>query len=375
MWICNNKRTAIARYGDALSSVRADDMAAHVSRAVCAELPNKSLGEIDNVILGCANQVGEDNRNVVRMAALGARAIKADGANIIIAGGVKSMSRAPFVLSKSSKPFDRAATLEDTTIGWRFINDKMRALYGVDSMPETAENVAVDYEVSREDQDLFAYNSQQKYEAARKAGIFDPEIVPVDIPQRRGESIIFQYDEHPRAETTLDKLSSLRPVVRRDGTVTAGNASGVNDSACAMVLASDEARSRYALAPFARIVTTVSTGVAPRVMGIGPAAAIQKLIARTGVTLSQIDLFEINEAFASQVLASTRLLGLADDDERINPNGGAIAVGHPLGMSGARLVAHAARELKRRHLEYAICSMCVGVGQGVAMLIENDPRA
>jgi 3-oxoadipyl-CoA thiolase len=351
---------------------------------------------VDDVIFGCANQAGEDNRNVARMSLLlaglplqvpgttvnrlcgsgmdaigiAARAIKSGETDLMIAGGVESMSRAPFVLPKAESAFSRANSIQDTTIGWRFVNSKMMALHGVDAMPETAENVADDFKVSREDQDLFAWRSQAKTAAAQKAGLFSAEIVPVAVPQRKGEPLLVSVDEHPR-ETTLEALGKLKPVVRPGGTVTAGNASGVNDGACALLLASQAAVTRHGLTPRARVVGMATAGVAPRIMGIGPAPATQKVLAKTGLTLAQMDVIELNEAFASQGLAVLRQLGLADDDARVNPYGGAIALGHPLGASGARLVTTAIQQLHRTGGRYALCTMCIGVGQGIALIVER----
>ncbi|MDB5961074.1 MAG: beta-ketoadipyl CoA thiolase, partial [Massilia sp.] len=393
-FICDAIRTPIGRYGGALKDVRADDLAALPIKALMERNPTVDWSAVDDVILGCANQAGEDNRNVARMAALlaglpenvpgstvnrlcgsgmdaigiAARAIRSGETALMIAGGVESMTRAPFVMGKSDAAFSRAAAIFDTTIGWRFINKRMQALYGTDSMPETAENVAVDFHVSRADQDAFALASQQKTAAAQAAGYFADEIVAVSIPQKKGDALQFSQDEHPRA-TTLESLGKLKGVVRPDGSVTAGNASGVNDGACALLLAGGDALSRHGLVPRARIVGMATAGVAPRIMGIGPAPATQKLLAQIGMTLDQMDVIELNEAFASQGLAVLRQLGVADDDERVNPYGGGIALGHPLGMSGARLVTTAVYQLQRRGGRYALCTMCIGVGQGIAMVI------
>ncbi|MDO4705162.1 MAG: 3-oxoadipyl-CoA thiolase [Comamonadaceae bacterium] len=395
-FICDAIRTPFGRYGGALAGVRTDDLAAIALKALLARNPQLDPAAIDDVWLGCANQAGEDNRNVARMAALlaglpesvpgatlnrlcgsgldavavAARAIQAGQADVALAGGVESMSRAPFVMPKADAAFSRNNAVYDTTIGWRFINPAMRAAYGVDSMPETAENVAQDYGISREDQDRFALASQSKTQAAQQAGRFEVEITPVTLPQKKGEPLVFAQDEHPRA-TTLEALARLKPVVRPDGTVTAGNASGVNDGACALLLASEAGMQSQGLRPLARVLASVCVGVAPRVMGIGPAPAVQKLLAKTGLTLAQIDLIELNEAFAAQGLAVLRQLGLADDDPRVNPLGGAIALGHPLGASGARLATTAARQLQTSGGRYAICTMCIGVGQGIALLMER----
>jgi len=389
-------RTPIGRYGGALKDVRADDLGAIPIRELMRRNPDVDWSAIDDVIYGCANQAGEDNRNVARMSALlaglpqevpgstvnrlcgsgldavgsAARAIKSGEARLIIAGGVESMTRAPFVMGKADSAFSRNANIYDTTIGWRFPNPLMHKLYGTDAMPETAENVADDYRISRADQDAFALASQAKAARAQQDGTFEQEIVPVLISQKKGDPVRFAQDEHPRA-TSLEALAKLKPVVRPDGTVTAGNASGVNDGACALLLANAEAAAQYGLRPRARIVGMATAGVAPRVMGIGPAPAVLKLLAQTGMTLDQFDVIELNEAFASQGLAVLRLLGLRDDDPRVNPNGGAIALGHPLGMSGARLVTAATYELERTGGRYALCTMCIGVGQGIALAIER----
>ncbi len=395
-FICDAIRTPIGRYGGALKDVRADDLAAVPLKALLARHPELDFKAVADVIYGCANQAGEDNRNVARMAALlaglpqevpgatinrlcgsgmdavgtAARAIRAGEAGLMIAGGVESMTRAPFVMGKAETAFSRNAGIFDTTIGWRFINPQMRAQYGVDAMPETAENVAVDYEISRADQDKFALASQAKAAAAQKNGILAQEIVAVTIPQKKGEAIVVQHDEHPR-ETTLESLARLKGVVRPDGSVTAGNASGVNDGACALLIASEEAARTHGLTPRARILGMATAGVAPRVMGIGPAPASQLLLQRLGMSIDQMDVIELNEAFAAQGLAVMRMLGVADDDPRVNPNGGAIALGHPLGMSGARLVTTAMYQLQRSGGRYALCTMCIGVGQGIAMVIER----
>jgi 3-oxoadipyl-CoA thiolase len=396
-WICDAVRTPIGRYGGSLSPVRTDDLAAVPLQALLRRNPRLSPDAIDDVILGCANQAGEDNRNVARMALLlagvpdgvpgatvnrlcgsgmnaagnAAHAIKAGEANVILAGGVESMSRAPFVIAKSTAPFDRNAEMYDTTLGWRFVNRKLEQQYGIDSMAETAENVAADCAISREDQDQFALRSQHRAAAAMSAGRLAEEIVPVPVEQRRGDAIQVDTDEHPRADTSIDALAKLRPIVRADGTVTAGNASGINDGACALLIASDRAMKDHGLTPMARIVAWAAAGVPPRVMGIGPVPASQKVLQVAHLNIGQMDVIELNEAFAAQGLAVLRTLGLADDAEHVNPNGGAIALGHPLGMSGARLVTTAAYELRRRKGRYALCTMCIGVGQGIAMIIEN----
>lgn len=395
-YICDAIRTPVGRYGGALSSVRPDDLAARTLRALMERNASVNWELLDDVILGCANQAGEDNRNVARMATLlsgmpqnvggstvnrlcgsgldavgaAARAIRAGDADFMIAGGVESMSRAPFVMPKAGSAFSRSAEIHDTTIGWRFINPAMRAAYGVDSMPETAENVAKDYSISREDQDAFAFQSQHKAAAAQENGRLAAEIVPVAIPQRKGDHILVDRDEHPRL-TSLKALATLKPVVHAGGTVTAGNASGVNDGAAAMIVASETAAKRHGLVPRARIVGMASAGVPPRVMGIGPVPATSKLLERHGLTVDQLSVIELNEAFAAQGLAVLRQLGIADNDGRVNPNGGAIALGHPLGMSGARLAMTATEELSRNKGQYALATMCVGVGQGIAVLLER----
>jgi 3-oxoadipyl-CoA thiolase len=395
-FICDAIRTPIGRFGGALKDVRADDLGAIPLRALMQRNPQVDWHALSEVIYGCANQAGEDNRNVARMAlllaglpqeigggtvnrlcgsgmdAVGtvARAIKSGEAGLMIAGGVESMTRAPFVMGKADSAFSRNAQIFDTTIGWRFINPQMKALYGVDAMPETAENVARDYNINRHDQDVFAVASQNKAAAAQAAGILAQEIVPVLIPQKKGDPITVSQDEHPRA-TSLEALAKLKGVVRPDGTVTAGNASGVNDGACALLIANAEMAAKHGLTPKARIVAMATAGVAPRVMGIGPAPAVQKLLQQTGLTLDQMDVIELNEAFAAQGLAVLRELGIADNDARVNPNGGAIALGHPLGMSGARLVTTAMYQLQRTKGRYALCTMCIGVGQGIALIIER----
>jgi acetyl-CoA acyltransferase len=396
-FICAALRTPIGRYGGALAAVRTDDLAAVPIKALLGRHPLLDGAAIDDVILGCANQAGEDNRNVARMAALlaglptsvpgatvnrlcgsgmeavgaAARAIRAGEAELMIAGGVESMSRAPFVLGKAESAFARTAELHDTTLGWRFVNPLIEAQYGTHSMPETAENVAADHHVRRADQDAFALRSQQRAAAAIEAGRLAAEIVPVLAPQKRGEALLVERDEHPRPETTLEKLAALPTPFRQGGTVTAGNASGINDGACALIIASEAAALAQGLQPRARIVGMASAGVPPRVMGIGPVPATRKLLERTGLRLQHMAMIELNEAFASQALAVLRELGLPDDAEQVNPNGGAIALGHPLGMSGARLVATATHELCRRQGRYALCTMCIGVGQGIAMIIER----
>ena len=395
-YICDAIRTPIGRYGGSLSSVRPDDLATVPLKALMERNPSVDWSALDDLILGCANQAGEDNRNVARMAALlaglpvgvggstvnrlcgsgldavgsAARAIRSGDASLMIAGGVESMSRAPFVMGKADSAFSRAAKIEDTTIGWRFINPLMKAQYGVDAMPETAENVATDYGISRADQDAFALRSQEKAARAQADGTLAAEIVPVTIPRKKGEALVFASDEHLRA-TTLEALGALKGVVRPDGTVTAGNASGVNDGACALLLADGDTARRFGLKPRARILGMAAAGVPPRIMGIGPVPAVQKLLARLGLSLAQMDVIELNEAFAAQGLAVLRKLGVADDDARVNPNGGAIALGHPLGMSGARLVTTALCQLERSGGRYALCTMCVGVGQGIALVIER----
>lgn len=395
-YICDAVRTPIGRYGGALKDVRADDLGAVPLRELMRRNPDVQWDQVDDVIYGCANQAGEDNRNVARMSALlaglpqevpgstvnrlcgsgmdaigtAARAIQAGDACLMIAGGVESMTRAPFVMGKPDAAFSRNASLQDTTMGWRFINQALKEAYGVETMPETAENVAQDYGVSRADQDAFALASQNKTAIAIAEGIFEREIVPVSIAQKKGDPVLFAQDEHPRA-TTLEALAKLKGVVRPDGSVTAGNASGINDGACALLIASGDAAKRHGLKPLARIVGMATAGVAPRVMGIGPVPAVQKLLRQTGLTLEQMDVIELNEAFAAQGLAVLRQLGLRDDDVRINPNGGAIALGHPLGMSGARLVTTATYQLHRSGGRYALCTMCIGVGQGIAMVIER----
>jgi len=395
-YICDALRTPFGRYGGALASVRPDDLAAIPLRALMERNRGVDWSAVDDVIYGCANQAGEDNRNVARMALLlagipidvpgatvnrlcgssmdavgiAARAIKAGETSLMIAGGVESMSRAPFVLPKAESAYSRAAKIEDTTIGWRFVNPLMKAKYGIDSMPETAENVASDFSVSRADQDAFALRSQQRTAAAIAAGRFASELTPVSIAQKKGDPVVVARDEHPR-ETTIDALAKLKGVVKPDGTVTAGNASGVNDGACALLLATGEAAKQFGLSPKARVIATAVAGVAPRIMGFGPAPAMRKVLAKAGLTLADIDVIELNEAFASQALAVLRDHGIADDAPNVNPNGGAIALGHPLGASGARLVTTAMYQLHRTGGRYALCTMCIGVGQGIAMIIER----
>jgi len=395
-FICDAIRTPIGRYGGSLSSVRTDDLGAIPLKALMTRNPKVDWGAVGDVIYGCANQAGEDNRNVARMAALlaglpievpgatinrlcgsgmdavgsAARAIKSGEAELMIAGGVESMSRAPFVMPKAETAFSRNNAVYDTTIGWRFVNRLMKEMHGVDSMPETAENVAADFKIERAAQDRMALASQLKAVAAQQAGFFDAEITPVTIAQKKGDPLVVAKDEHPR-ETSLEALAKLKGVVRPDGSVTAGNASGVNDGACALLLASDAAASRHGLVPRARVVGMATAGVAPRIMGIGPAPATRKVLALTGLKLDQIDVIELNEAFAAQGLAVLRELGLADDDARVNPNGGAIALGHPLGASGARLVTTAINQLHRIKGRYALCTMCIGVGQGIALIVER----
>ena len=395
-FICDPVRTPIGRYGGALSSVRTDDLGALPIAALLERNSSLDPAAIEDIAYGCANQAGEDNRNVGRMSALlaglpvtaaaatinrlcgsGMNAvgiiadgIKVGGLQLGVAGGVESMSRAPFVLGKQSAAFGRNAEMYDTTLGWRFVNKALEAQYGVDSMAETAENVADDYKISREDQDQFSLRSQQRAEAAAAAGNFDDELIPVTIPQRKGDPIVVDKDEHPRAGSTIEGLAKLRPIVRADGTITAGNASGINDGACAMLVASEAAVNEQKLTPLARVVAWAVAGVEPRVMGIGPAPASQKVLQLAGMSVEQMDVIELNEAFAAQGLATLRMLGVADEAEQVNPNGGAIALGHPLGMSGARLVTTAAYQLRRTGGKLALCTMCIGVGQGIAMIIE-----
>ena len=396
-FICDAVRTPFGRYGGTLASLRTDDLAAIPIRALIERNPGVDWQAVDDVVFGCANQAGEDNRNVARMALLlaglpkevpgatvnrlcgssldavgvAARAIKCGEADLVLAGGVESMSRAPFVMGKADTAFSRAAEIFDTTIGWRFVNPSMKSRYGTDSMPQTAENVAEDFRVSRADQDAFALRTQQRWAKAHRAGFFQCELIPVSIPQKKGDPKRFDTDEHPRPDTTLEALYKLQPIVKPNGTVTAGNASGVNDGSCALLLASREAARKHNLTPRARVVSTAVAGVAPRIMGFAPAPATRKVLAKAGLALAAIDTIELNEAFASQALAVTRDLGLPDDAEHVNPNGGAIAIGHPLGASGARLVATAMYQLEKTCGRYALCTMCIGVGQGIAMVLER----
>jgi len=397
VFICVAIRTPFGRYGGALSSIRTDDLAAFPIKALMERSPKADWGALDDVLYGCANQAGEDNRNVARMALLlaglpkevpgatvnrlcgssmeavsvAARAIKSGEAEFLIAGGVESMSRAPFVLAKADSAFSRTMKVEDTTIGWRFVNPLMKAKYGTDSMPETAENVAEEWHISREDQDAFAFRSQRRAAEAVKKGLLAEEIVPVTVPTKKGDATIVSQDEQPRTDTTLEGLAKLKPIVKQSGTVTAGNASGVNDGACALLLASEAAAKKHGLTPLARVVTSAATGVLPRIMGIGPVSAVRKVLTKAQLKLSDIDVIELNEAFAAQSLAVLRDLGLPDDAEHVNPNGGAIAIGHPLGASGARLVMTAVNQLRRTSGRYALCAMCIGVGQGIAMILEQ----
>jgi acetyl-CoA acyltransferase len=396
-FICDAIRTPIGRYGGTLSAVRADDLGAVPIKALMTRNPQVDWAAVEDVIYGCANQAGEDNRNVARMSSLlaglpaevpgttinrlcgsgmdavglAARSIKSGETELMIAGGVESMSRAPFVMPKADSAFSRNNAVYDTTIGWRFVNPLMKKMYDTHSMPQTADNVAADFNIGREDQDAFAIRSQQRWGAANAAGRFDDEIVPVTIPQKKGDPIVFTTDEHPRPETTLAMLAKLKGVNGAELTVTAGNASGVNDGACALLLASESAASKYGLTPKARVMGMATAGLAPRIMGFGPAPAVRKVLAKTGLTLDQMDVIELNEAFAAQGLAVMRDLGLPDDAAHVNPNGGAIALGHPLGMSGARLITTASYELARRGGRYALCTMCIGVGQGIALIIER----
>ncbi|MDC5575240.1 3-oxoadipyl-CoA thiolase [Acinetobacter baumannii] len=396
-YIIDAIRTPFGRYAGGLAPVRADDLGAVPIKALMQRNPNVDWEQVDDVIYGCANQAGEDNRNVGRMSALlaglpyqvpattinrlcgssldaiaiAARAIKAGEVNLVIAGGVESMSRAPYVMGKSDSAFGRSQKIEDTTMGWRFINPKLKELYGVDTMPQTAEYVAEQFNVNRADQDQFALVSQQRTASAQAKGFFSKEIVAVEIPQRKGDAVVIDTDEHPRASTTLEGLSKLKPVVKADGTVTAGNASGINDGAAALLIASDEAVQAYNLKPRAKIIASTAVGVEPRIMGFAPAPAIKKLLKQANLTLEQMDVIELNEAFAAQALAVTRDLGLPDDSDKVNPNGGAIALGHPLGASGARLVTTALNQLEQTGGRYALCSMCIGVGQGIALIIER----
>ena len=396
-FICDGVRTPIGRFGGALAAVRPDDLGAVPIAALMARNPRTDWAQVDDVLFGCANQAGEDNRNVARMASLlaglpetvpgatvnrlcgsgmdaigsAARAIKAGEAALAIAGGVESMTRAPFVMAKAETAFSRQARIEDTTLGWRFVNPLMKAAHGTHSMPETAENVAEEYQIGREDQDAYAFRSQRRAAQAIADGLLESEIAPVAVPRRKGEPAVVERDEHPRPQTTLEGLAALPTPFREGGTVTAGNASGVNDGACALLVASEDAARRHGLVPSARVVAMATAGVAPRIMGVGPAPATRKVLAGTGLDLDRMDVIELNEAFAAQVLAVTRELGLPDDAGHVNPNGGAIAFGHPLGMSGARLVLTALRELERRGGRHALCTMCIGVGQGIAMVLER----
>lgn len=396
-FICDAIRTPIGRYGGSLSSIRADDLGAVPIAALIQRNPTVDWSKVDDVVYGCANQAGEDNRNVARMSSLlaglptavpgatvnrlcgsgmdavgtAARAIKAGEAQLMIAGGVESMSRAPFVMPKAEQAFSRANTIYDTTIGWRFVNKIMQQQYGIDSMPETAENLAVEFDIARTDQDLFALRSQQRTAAAQAAGFFEAEITSVSVPRRKQDPLIVDSDEHPRGDTTLEALAKLGTPFKQDGTVTAGNASGVNDGACALLLASSQAVNDHGLRKRARVVAMATAGVEPRIMGFGPAPAVREVLALTGLSLQEMDTIELNEAFAAQGLAVTRDLGLADDDPRVNPNGGAIALGHPLGMSGARLITTALNQLEKTDGRFALCTMCIGVGQGIALIIER----
>ncbi|WP_262010750.1 3-oxoadipyl-CoA thiolase [Acinetobacter baumannii] len=396
-YIIDAIRTPFGRYAGGLAPVRADDLGAVPLKALMQRNPSVDWEQVDDVIYGCANQAGEDNRNVGRMSALlaglpyqvpattinrlcgssldaiaiAARAIKAGEANLVIAGGVESMSRAPYVMGKSDSAFGRSQKIEDTTMGWRFINPKLKELYGVDTMPQTAENVAEQFNVNRADQDQFALVSQQRTASAQAKGFFSKEIVAVEIPQRKGDAVVIDTDEHPRASTTLEALSKLKPVVKAEGTVTAGNASGINDGAAALLIASDDAVQAYNLKPRAKIIASTAVGVEPRIMGFAPAPAIKKLLKQANLTLDQMDVIELNEAFAAQALAVTRDLGLPDNSDKVNPNGGAIALGHPLGASGARLVTTALNQLEETGGRYALCSMCIGVGQGIALIIKR----
>jgi acetyl-CoA acyltransferase len=396
-FICDAIRTPFGRYGGTLASIRTDDLAAIPLKALIERNAGVDWNAVDDAVYGCANQAGEDNRNVARMALLlaglpkevpgttvnrlcgssmdaiatAARAIKSGETGLMIAGGVESMSRAPFVVAKSDSPYSRSVKMEDTTLGWRFINPMMKAKYGVDSMAETGENVAEEFRISRADQDLFALRSQQRAAEAIRSGKLKQEIVAVPIPQKKGDPLLFSEDEHPRPSTTLEALSKLKPVVKSNGTITAGNASGINDGACALLLASEAAVKRHALTPKARVVAAAAVGVAPRIMGMGPSPAARRVLAKAGLSLGQMDVIELNEAFASQALAVLRELGIPDDASHVNPNGGAIAIGHPLGASGARLVTTALYQLLRTKGKYALCSMCIGVGQGIAVILER----
>jgi 3-oxoadipyl-CoA thiolase len=397
VFICDAIRTPFGRYGGTLASLRTDDLAALPLKALVERNPGVDWGAVDDVIYGCANQAGEDNRNVARMALLlaglpkevpgstvnrlcgssmdavgvASRAIKSGETELMIVGGVESMSRAPFVMGKADSAFSRTAEIYDTTIGWRFVNPVMKSKYGVDSMPETAENVAEEFHVSRADQDAFSFRTQQRWAKAHAAGFFDCEVIPVFVPQKKGDPQKFDTDEHPRPDTTLEALAKLKPVAKPNGTVTAGNASGINDGSCAMMLATEAAAKKHGLTPRARVVATAAAGVAPRIMGFAPAPATRKLLAKTGMKIADMDVIELNEAFAAQALAVTRDLGLADDAAHVNPNGGAIAIGHPLGASGARLVTTAMYRLQKTGGRYALCTMCIGVGQGIATILER----
>lgn len=396
-YIVDAIRTPFGRYGGSLASIRADDLGALPLKALMERNPSVNWQQVDDVIYGCANQAGEDNRNVGRMSALlaglpcevpattinrlcgssldaisiAARAIKSGEADLMIAGGVESMSRAPLVMGKANSPYARNQKMEDTTMGWRFVNKQLKELYGVETMPQTAENVAEQFNINRADQDAFALQSQQRTAAAQERGFFAKEIVPVEVAQRKGDPLIFAQDEHPRASTTLDNLNKLKPIVKQDGTITAGNASGINDGAAALLIASDAAIAQYGLKPRAKIIGATVVGVEPRIMGFAPAPAIKKLLEKTNLTLEQMDVIELNEAFSAQALAVTRSLGLPDDSAKVNPNGGAISIGHPLGASGARLVTTALNQLELNQGRYALCSMCIGVGQGIALIIER----
>jgi 3-oxoadipyl-CoA thiolase len=399
-YICDATRTPFGRYGGALASIRPDDLAALPLRALLVRNPGLDPAAVDDVLMGCANQAGEDNRNVARMAtllagfpvtvpastinrlcgssldavAIAARAISSGEAQVVMAGGVESMTRAPFVMGKAEAAFARSAETFDTTIGWRFINPALRAAFGVDSMPETGENVAEQFHISRADQDAFALRSQQRWARAHAAGVFEDEITSVQIPQRKGDPLRFETDEHPRPDTTASALAKLRPIVKPDGTVTAGNASGINDGAAALLLASSAAIEKYGLQPLARVIANAAAGIEPRIMGMAPVLAVRKVLNLAGLELKDMDIIELNEAFAAQALAVTRELGLPDDDPRVNPNGGAIAIGHPLGASGARLATTAVYQLQRTQARYALCTMCIGVGQGVATILERVQR-
>jgi len=397
-YICDAIRTPFGKYGGALASIRTDDLAAIPIKALMERNPKADWGALDDLVYGCANQAGEDNRNVARMALLlaglpkevpgatvnrlcgssleavsiAARAIKSGEVSMVIAGGVESMSRAPFVLGKSDAAFSRTAKIEDTTIGWRFVNPLMKEKYGTDSMPETAENVAEEWHISRPDQDAFAFRSQGRTAEAVKSGRLAEEIIPVAVPAKKGNPTVVCHDEQPRPDTTLEALAKLKPIVKPNGTITAGNASGINDGAAALLLASESAVKEHGLTPLARVIASTATGVLPRIMGIGPAPAVRRLLAKTGLKLSEMDVIELNEAFAAQSLAVLRDLGLPDAAEHVNPNGGAIAIGHPLGASGARLVTAAVNQLRRTQGKYALCTMCIGVGQGIAMILERS---